>query len=90
MLKEIRREIRNTCTERHHARGQFINVGCMMPWMNYTPRTLDQIIDGDNKAYAQEEAERYCLTATTLMMMRLMHSWTAHCHMLQQVHVQTP
>lgn len=22
------------------------NVGCMMPWMNYTPRTLKQIIDG--------------------------------------------
>ena len=59
MLKEIRRDIRNTCTERHHARGQFINVGCMMPWMNYTPRTLEQIIDGDKKAYDLEEAERY-------------------------------
>lgn len=22
------------------------NVGCMMPWMNYTPRTLDEIIKG--------------------------------------------
>jgi calcineurin-like phosphoesterase family protein len=22
----------------------FVNVGCMMPWMNYTPRTLDEII----------------------------------------------
>lgn len=22
------------------------NVGCMMPYMNYTPRTLDEIIDG--------------------------------------------
>ena len=24
--------------------GQVINVGCMMPWMQYTPRTLDEII----------------------------------------------
>jgi hypothetical protein len=22
------------------------NVGCMMPWMNYTPRTLEEIIKG--------------------------------------------
>ena len=24
--------------------GQIINVGCMMPWMDYTPKTLDQIL----------------------------------------------
>lgn len=24
--------------------GNVINVGCMMPWMDYTPRTLDDII----------------------------------------------
>lgn len=23
---------------------QFYNIGCMMPWMNYTPRTLDEIL----------------------------------------------
>ena len=22
----------------------FVNVGCMMPWMDYTPRALDEII----------------------------------------------
>ncbi len=27
--------------------GNFINVGCMMPYMDYTPRTLDEIIEGD-------------------------------------------
>ena len=27
-------------------KGNFYNVGCMMPWMNYTPRTLDEIISG--------------------------------------------
>ena len=26
--------------------AQIYNVGCMMPWMAYTPRTLDQIIQG--------------------------------------------
>lgn len=28
---------------------QFYNVGCMMPWMGYTPRTLDEIIEGVRK-----------------------------------------
>ena len=27
-------------------RAQIYNVGCMMPWMAYTPRTLDEIIQG--------------------------------------------
>lgn len=26
--------------------GQIINVGCMMPYMDYTPRTLDELIEG--------------------------------------------
>ena len=26
--------------------GHIINVGCMMPYMDYTPRTLDEIIKG--------------------------------------------
>lgn len=25
-------------------RGNIFNVGCMMPWINYTPRTLNEII----------------------------------------------
>ena len=32
--------------------GNFINVGAMMPYMDYTPRTLEEIISGD-KAYRQ-------------------------------------
>ena len=28
--------------------GQIYNVGCMMPWIHYTPRTLDEIIRGWN------------------------------------------
>lgn len=30
------------------------NVGCMMDWMNYTPRTLEEIIDGYNKTFHSE------------------------------------
>lgn len=26
--------------------GNVINVGCMMPYMDYTPRTLDELIEG--------------------------------------------
>lgn len=33
---------------------QFYNVGCMMPWMNYFPRTLDEIIEGYNEAKDNE------------------------------------
>lgn len=29
--------------------GQIINVGCMMPWMDYTPRTLDEILSATQK-----------------------------------------
>lgn len=29
--------------------GHIINVGCMMPWMNYYPRTLEEIIEGWKK-----------------------------------------
>lgn len=29
-------------------RAQFYNVGCMLPYMNYTPKTLDQILSGFN------------------------------------------
>ncbi len=44
ILDRLRNEIRANCTEQGHAMGNFINVGCMMPWMDYTPRTLDEII----------------------------------------------
>lgn len=32
---------------------QMYNVGCMMPWMDYTPRTLDEIVIGYNEWYNQ-------------------------------------
>jgi len=38
LLKKDNNDFANKC--------HFINVGCMMPWMNYYPRTLDEIIKG--------------------------------------------
>lgn len=31
--------------------GQLLHVGCMEPYMDYTPRTLDEIIQGDAEYY---------------------------------------
>jgi calcineurin-like phosphoesterase family protein len=44
----IRKRINGT---RGEPLGQFINVGCMEPYMNYTPRTLNEIIQGDTQYY---------------------------------------
>ena len=44
MLK-FRREVAAARTEQGHCIANWINVGCMMPWMDYTPRTLDEIIE---------------------------------------------
>lgn len=44
-MVKLRREIKEQCTERGHCAGNWINIGCMMPWMDYTPRTLDEIIE---------------------------------------------
>ena len=40
-LKDSKRENSDSC-------GNIINVGVMMPYMNYTPRTLDEILEGYN------------------------------------------
>lgn len=57
-LEKLRKELQEARTERSHARAQFINVGCMMPWMDYTPRTLDEILDGKEKAAASQEESK--------------------------------
>ena len=47
ILRELRKQIKMHQGEDGVPLGNFINVGCMMPWMNYTPRTLDEIVTGD-------------------------------------------
>ena len=44
-IKRWTKELRNNHTSTYDNRGQLINVGCMMPYMNYTPRTLGYLID---------------------------------------------
>lgn len=39
--------------------GQVFNVGCMMPWMEYTPRTLDEILQNQH-SYIFQEKEYEC------------------------------
>ena len=48
ILERLIQELRNnnhTFSRAHAANcGQIYNVGCMMPWIEYMPRTLDEII----------------------------------------------
>ncbi len=54
-LKDMRKIILANSTGYGTPNGNFINVGAMMPYMNYTPRTLDEIIAGDEKYRSSEE-----------------------------------
>lgn len=43
-LNQWKNELKTSRTSPTHSCGNIINVGCMMPYMDYTPRTLDEII----------------------------------------------
>ena len=45
-IAKLRREVKANATGYGTPNGNFINVGCMMPYMDYTPRTLDEILKG--------------------------------------------
>lgn len=47
-LLQLKKKILCTKTENQCSQGHFINVGCMMPWMDYAPKTLQDIIDGSD------------------------------------------
>jgi calcineurin-like phosphoesterase family protein len=51
-IREFRDIIRSRISGiRGEPLGQCIHVGCMEPYMDYTPRTLDEIIAGDKATY---------------------------------------
>lgn len=51
-IREFRHFIRSKCCgAKGEPLGQFLHVGCMEPYMDYTPRTLDEIIQGDAECY---------------------------------------
>ena len=53
-LKEMRKVVKAHAADSGTPTGNFINVGAMLPYMNYTPKTLDEIIAGD-QAYRQTD-----------------------------------
>lgn len=48
-LNKWRNELQRTWKKPADNMGQIYNVGCMMPYMDYTPRTLNEIVVGANK-----------------------------------------
>jgi len=52
-LNKWRKELRDSRVDRGDSYAQIINVGAMMPYIGYTPRTLEEIVDGYNK-YVKE------------------------------------
>lgn len=48
-LLKLRKDVKAAASGYGTPSGNFINVGCMMPYMDYTPRTLDEIIAGDEE-----------------------------------------
>ena len=55
-MQKLRREVAAARTEQGHCIANWINVGCMMPWMDYTPRTLDEIIERE-AAFGEQQKE---------------------------------
>lgn len=55
-LEQWTQELRSNCNQGFdfHNCGQIYNVGCMMPWMQYTPRTLDEIIKRWDQCHKEE------------------------------------
>lgn len=53
----------NDCRHIYKTEGRAINVGCMKPWMDYEPRTLQEILeygnwDGDTEVFDRDFEEK--------------------------------
>ena len=48
-LNQWRQELRLTKSASGDNQGNIYNIGCMLPYMGYTPRTLDEIVTGANQ-----------------------------------------
>ena len=57
-MEQLRKDIKARCKDRGDCIGNWINVGCMMPWMKYTPQTLDSIIENE-KAWYEENPSSF-------------------------------
>ena len=45
---DLMEETRRVLVKTHGAMSQMYNVGCMLPYMDYTPRTLDEILEAND------------------------------------------
>ena len=50
-IRKWRDELRESASGSGDNLGQLYNVGCMLPHINYTPRTLIEIVTGDDETY---------------------------------------
>ena len=57
LITQFIKQIRQNYIGNFDNRGQLVNVGCMMPWMDYTPRTLDYLIDKLDNGEIYKEAK---------------------------------
>ncbi len=44
-------QFQNQMREQHQKKSQMYNVGCMMGYMNYRPRTLEEILEVNDKSH---------------------------------------
>ena len=54
LIRELRKGYRSNASTHAANCGQIYNVGAMMPWMQYTPRTLDEIIKRWDECHSKE------------------------------------
>lgn len=52
--EEVMRQVADIMAE-NHQRFKAYNVGCMMPYMNYTPRTFEEIREEGDKWYSKTQ-----------------------------------
>lgn len=50
-IRDLTAYLINNHASQSENRGHLINVGCMMPYMNYTPQPLEYLIETWNKIY---------------------------------------
>lgn len=48
-LQKLQANVRAAWKQHGDPHDNFVNVSCMMPWMDYTPRTLENIVSKANE-----------------------------------------
>lgn len=51
---DMMEKIRNDMIEKHNVPCGMYNVGCMMPYMKYTPKTLEEVVTSYSMWFSQE------------------------------------